>query len=163
MKIKRILILMITLSFFMTIAVTASAHHHDNGDNGGDQPAHHHYSHDYDNDWRHHDQQGDYDSDQWLPFRWHDQRESIREHHHLQPVYGHGWQDRFPDEHAYNWHSDKGFWHNGQYVTDAVLFFDDDGTLVSIGYRANGVFIHFRENHDDGESHDAFFFSLESR
>jgi hypothetical protein len=160
---RKIRIIMITLSMLLAMAVTASAYHH----NDDDQPPPHrnsHYDDHYDHhdnhhdDWRH-EYREDHYSDRSLPFRWHDHRDYMEKHYRLERIDDRGWHDRFPGEHAYRWHSNSGFWHHGDHVTDAVLFFDNDGRLISIGYRSNGVFIHFREDNRFSECHDEFFFS----
>ncbi len=113
---------------------------------------------DDDSNWRR-THYGDYESDKYLSFRWHDRYDSMREHHHLERMYDHEWERRFPGSRAYRWHSDQGFWHHGHHVTDAMFFYNSNDELTSIGYMANGVFIHFREDHESYENHDSFFLS----
>jgi hypothetical protein len=143
---RKVLSLLLTLSVLMLMSVTASAHdwHNDPYDNDS------HWVH------RHHN---DAESERGLPFAWHEHLNSMREHHHLERVYDREWNDRFPGLHAYRWYGHEGFWHHGHYVKDAVFFYDENDELVSVGYMADGVFIHFREDHESYENHDSFFFS----
>lgn len=119
-----------------------------------------HFNHRYreGGDWQrtHHQ---DFSGEQGMPFRWHEHREGIR-HDRFEPMHDHEWESRFPGQHPHRWHSDEGFWHHGHHVNDAVLFFDDNGELVSVGYVVDGVFVHFREDHECYESHDSFFMSF---
>jgi len=134
--------LIIAFLTLMLVPVIASAHdwHYDN-----------------DNSWQrtHH---GDYQTESQLPFKWHERFDAVENHRQFEPIRDREWERRFPGLHAYRWHG-PGFWHHGHYVDDAVVFFDDNNELVSIGYMADGVFIHFREDHDVFESHDSFFVS----
>jgi len=143
---RKILSLLLALSVVMLMSVTASAHDWHNGP--------------YDNDksWvhRHHN---DTESERRLPFSWHEHLFSMAEHHHLERVYDREWDHRFPGLHAYRWSSQEGFWHHGYYVKDAVFFYDENDELVSVGYMHDGVFIHFREDHESYENHDSYFFS----
>ncbi|MCE5285632.1 MAG: hypothetical protein LLG02_07275 [Pelosinus sp.] len=95
-----------------------------------------------------------------LPFAWHERYDSMRERHHLERIENREWEQRFPGLHAYRWSGREGFWHNGHYVKDAVLFYDQNHELVSVGYMANGVFIHFRDDHRSFENRDSFFVSI---
>lgn len=156
---KKMLFLIITLSVFMLMSVTASAHgwqDDNNRDDNHHRDRHHHYSDD--SGW-HRTHDNDYRSERDLPFRWHDSYRSMYRQHHLERIYDRDWNDRFPGSHAYRWHNDQGFWHHGHYVTEAVFFYDDNDELISIGYMADGVFIHFREDHESYENHDSFYLS----
>lgn len=141
---KKLLILSVALAVLMLTSLTASAH-----DWG---------SYENDSNW-HHSRHTDIEAERGMPFGWHDSYESMREHHRLERIHDREWEHRFPGLHAYRWNGHEGFWHHGHYVTDAVLFFDDNNELVSVGYMADGVFIHFREDHETYENHDSFFIS----
>lgn len=158
---KRMLILIIALSVLLVSSVTASAanRHHDND-------RHNHHNNDSRNhSWYSNHQtwrasyHNDYEAERHLPFKWHDRHSVIRERHHMERIYDGEWSNRFPGAFAYRWYGNGGFWHHGRYVTDAVLFFDGDDRLISIGYMHNGVFIHFRDDNEVYENHDSFFIS----
>jgi hypothetical protein len=145
---KRVLILVLTLSMLLIMSMTANADswgfYYNSGDN-----------------WRqtHHD---DATSEGGLPFRWHQNRAAWSGHTQLKVIYDRRWTDRFPGSHAYRWHDDVGFRHHGHMVRDAVFFYDDNDQLISVGYWANGVFIHFRADHSCYESTDSFFVEVQS-
>jgi hypothetical protein len=134
--------LIIVLLTLMLVPMPASAHdwHYDN-----------------DSQWQR-THNNDFSSENQLPFRWHNRFEAMDNHRRFEPINDREWEHRFPGQHAYRWQG-PGFWHHGHYVTDAVVFFDGNNELVSIGYMADGVFIHFREDHQVFESHDPFFSS----
>ena len=111
------------------------------------------------NKW-HRTHYNDIDSERGLPFVWHEHYDTMRGNHHLERVYDREMDYRFPGLHAYRWLGHEGFWHHGNYVKDAVFFFDKNNEMVSVGYMANGVFIHVRENHESYENQDSFFFAL---
>jgi hypothetical protein len=100
----------------------------------------------------------DYEAERGLPFRWHDHYEAMRVSYHMERIHEVEWGHRFPGTIAYRWHG-PGFWHHGHYVTDAVFFYNGNGELVSVGYMVDGVFIHFRDDHECYENHDSFFVS----
>lgn len=148
---RRLLILIVTLSVLMMISVTASAAH------GHKDRGNHH-----NNKW-HRTHYNDVDSERGLPFVWHEHYDSMRGNYHLERVYDQEMDHRFPGSRAYRWSGHEGFWHHGNYVKDAVFFFDKNDEMVSVGYMANGVFIHFRENHESYENQDSFFFAWFNR
>lgn len=113
---------------------------------------------DRDRNW-HQTHHNDIESERDLPFAWHERYDSMREHHHLERVYDRGMEHRFPGLHAYRWSSHRGFWHHGNYVEDAIFFYDRNNELISVGYMHDGVFIHFRDDHESYENHDSFFLS----
>ena len=162
---KRIVMIIITLSVLMMMSVTVSARDEQRNDNDYWR-AHHrnsqnwHYDHRYSNDrsW-HNTHRRDYNSERDLPFRWHDHYNSIQERYHMGRIHDGEWDNRFPGVHAHRWHGKDGFWHHGHYITDAVFFFNDDDQLVSIGYMLDGVFIHFRDDNECYENRDSFFYS----
>jgi hypothetical protein len=143
---KKTMIMILTLSVLLSLSVTASAHDWQND---------RHYNNDA--SWRntHHN---DYHSERGMPFSWHTRYHSMRDRHHLQRIEHRDWDRRFPGLRAYRWNG-EGFWHHGHYVSDAVLFFDRDNELVSVGYMHDGAFIFFREDHQSYESRDSFFVS----
>ena len=156
---KTVLVVMALAILILPVSASARPHH------GGDDHQHkyrsesgHHtnYNHRYHDDrqWRHsrHEADSRYDN----PFDWHEHYQNIRSRHHLERLDNHEWHHRFPGTVAHRWHSDRGFWHRGNHVTDAVFFFSEDNRLVSIGYVANGVFIHFREDSNCYENSDSF-------
>ncbi|MBC8014314.1 MAG: hypothetical protein H7X79_01035 [Sporomusaceae bacterium] len=164
---KKVLIIIIALSVLMMMSVTASARdrgrddhdknrqgiHHKNG-----HKSQHNQRYDDDRNWRNTHRE-DHDSVRHLSFKWYDHYDSIQERYVMERIHDGEWEHRFPGVHGRRWHGNNGFWHHGHYVTDAVFFFNDDNRLVSIGYMSNGVFIHFREDHESYENYDSFFFS----
>lgn len=159
---KKMVMLVAALSTLLLLSVTASAHDRDDSYYGDDGRFYHHHRYADDRNW-HRTHRDDYDSEGRLPFRWYARYDSMREHYRLERIYDREWNDRFAGYRAYRWHGDEGFWHHGHYVTDAVFFYDEDDRLISVGYIADGVFIHFREDHSSYENHDSFFFSWWSR
>lgn len=143
---KRLLMLILTISVLMMMSVTASAdHRHKDWEN-------------HDNRW-HRTHHNDEEAERGLPFAWHERYDSMRENYHLERVYDRDMDDRFPGLRAYRWSGHEGFWHHGHYVKDAVFFYNSNDEIVSVGYMADGVFISFRENHESYENHDSFYFS----
>jgi hypothetical protein len=142
---KRVLSLVLTLSVMLLMSVTASAQHDWQNDR--------HY--DNDSNWQH-THHRDVQSDNQMPFRWHEHYQSLRDHHHLERVYDRDLSHRFPGLQAYRWRG-QGFWHHGHLVSEAVLFFDEDNDLVSMGYMSDGAFIYLRDDHEVYENHDSFF------
>ncbi|AIF52816.1 hypothetical protein [Pelosinus sp. UFO1] len=143
---KRIVMLILTISVLMMMSVTASAAH-GHKDRGN-----------HDNGW-HRTHHNDVEAERGLPFAWHERYDSMRGNYHLERVYDRDMDDRFPGLRAYRWSGHEGFWHHGHYVKDAVFFFNTNDEIVSVGYMADGVFISFRENHESYENHDSFYFS----
>lgn len=93
-----------------------------------------------------------------LPFRWYERhRERFDDN---ERIYDREWDRRFPGLRSYAWHAKPGheFWYRGHKVANAVLFYDSDDELVSVGFMNNGAFIFIR---DDGgyRNHDSFFIS----
>lgn len=144
---KKTILLVLTLSFLMLMSVTASAH-----------DWHNNSPYDHDGNW-HRTHQNDSEPERGLPFAWHEHYKSMSKHYHLERIEDREWAHRFPGLHAYRWSGHNGFWHQGHYVKDAVLFFDEHNELVSVGYIADGVFIQFRDDHESYENHDSFFIS----
>lgn len=144
---RKPLLLILTLSLMLAMSVTASAHdwHHDS-------------PYDHNRHWQH-TRHNDIRAEKELPFAWHEHVKAMKEHYRLERIEEHEWSQRFPGLHAYSWHGDEGFWHNGHYVQDAVFFYNDRHELVSIGYMNNHTFIFFRDDHESYENHDSFFFS----
>jgi hypothetical protein len=142
---KRQWIVMAGLSTFMLTCATASAYDWDDERYKNNQH------------WRHVHHDRNYE--RRLPFTWHERYDAMREHHRLARIHDQEWAHRFPGLHAYRW-SGQGFWHNGHYVKDAVFLYDDNDELVSVGYMANGAFIHFRDDHRSFENKESFFISF---
>lgn len=97
------------------------------------------------------------------PFAWHAHRDRFyRPGHRLEPIYDADWRHRFPGLRPYRWQDlrGSGFWYQGRYVRDAVMFYNDDDELVSIGFMHNGAFLFIRDDDNDFESRDSFFFSF---
>lgn len=143
---KRIVMLILTISVLMMMSVTASADHR-HKDRGN-----------HDNGW-HRTHRNDVEAERGLPFAWHERYDSMRGNYHLERVYDRDMDDRFPGLRAYRWSGHEGFWHHGHYVKDAVFFYNSNDEIVSVGYMADGVFISVRENHESYENHDSFYFS----
>ncbi|MDR3565474.1 MAG: hypothetical protein P4N59_29120 [Negativicutes bacterium] len=143
---KKARIVVIALTGLMLLAATASAHDWQND---------RHYEND--RNWQH-THHNDAQAEKGMPFNWHERYDSLRGHHRLERVEGREWENRFPGLRAYRWNG-QSFWHHGHPVSDAVLFFDENDELVSIGYMSDGVFIYFRDDHEAFENHDSFFVS----
>lgn len=100
--------------------------------------------------------------DDRMPFRWGDHRSEFR-NHRMEAMHDGRWEHRYPGLRGYHWRGygddHRGFWHNGRYVNDAVVFFDRHERFSGYGYMRDGVFVHVRE---DGcsEDRDAFFLFL---
>ncbi|VBB05427.1 Hypothetical protein LUCI_0636 [Lucifera butyrica] len=151
---KKTLFLLLTV-FLLSLSSPVSAQYYDYDHDRG----HHH-------DWSarayHH---GWYRTDYApVPFRWHERR-AFFPPGHMARVYDQDWVDRFPGLHAYRWENrySDAFWYRGRRITDAVLFYNDDDELVSVGFMHNGSFIFLRDDRNGYESHDSFFFSWWSR
>jgi hypothetical protein len=143
---KRAWVVMAGMSVFMLASATASAHDWQD-------------ERDYNHHWRPvHHRQGYVE--RRLPFSWHERYDSMRERHRLERINDWRLEHRFPGLHAYRWSGREGFWHDGHYVRDAVMFYDADDRLVSVGYMKNGVFIHFRDDHRIFENRDSSFLSI---
>lgn len=150
---KKTAIALVVLSLFIFTSAVASAKHNWHGHN---QP------YERDSHWKHHSSGRHYE--QSMPFRWHDHRNAFhRQNHRIVRIYDQGWQHRFPDLHAYRWHGHNGFWHDGHYVDDAILFFDGDDELAAFGYFRGERFLMVRYDDEEYESDDSFFFSWWSR
>lgn len=132
------------------------------------QRQHERYWRDGHYDWSHHET---YRHKNWhwierpferrLPFAWHD---SLTEHtlrHYLEALEDHEWYNRFPGLYPYRWHDryGNGFWYRDRYVSDAILFYNEEQQLVSVGFMRDGVFIMLRDDDQDYENRDFFFFS----
>lgn len=149
---KRFAIALIAFSVVFSWTLAASARHDWRGDDqpydrGGHWQHHSHYRHEHGA----------------LPFAWHDRYRQFHWRHHLERVHDREMLHHFPGLHAYRWHGDNGyhhgFWHDGHYVRNAILFFDEDDELVSFGYMANGVFVYVRDDNEVYRNHDRFFIS----
>ena len=151
---KKTVIALIVLSLFIFTSAAASAKHNWRGPN---QP------YERDSHWRHH-APGHRDHDSSMPFRWHDHRNGFHRDCRLERIYDHGWEHRFPGLHAYRWYGhDRGFWLDGHYVKDAILFFDGDDELAAFGYFRGERFLMVRYDDEEYESDDSFFFGWWSR
>ena len=97
-----------------------------------------------------------------MPFRWHERFERLAQNHHrAERIHDYEFGHRFPGLRAYRWHDDhdRGFWHTGHIIKDAVLFYNDSDELVSYGYMRDGVFIVINDDDSTHEHHDSFFLS----
>lgn len=152
---KKLSIILIVMSLLIFTSGVVSAKHNWHGNN---QP----YEHD--RHWKHHPS-GDRHYEHSMPFRWHDHRYAFhRPNYRLERIYDHRWEHRFPGLHPYRWYGhDHGFWHDGRYIQDAILFFDRDEEVVAFGYFRDGTFLMVRQDEAEYESDDAFFFSWWSR
>lgn len=121
---------------------------------------------------RHHDWSDQaYHNDSWqptnyhdkdMPFRWHERHNRfLNSHYRLERIYDREWDHRFPGLRAFRWsgRQGEGFWYRGHRINNAVLFYNHDDELVSIGFRHDGAFIFIRDDHNSFESHDRFFFN----
>ena len=96
-----------------------------------------------------------------IPFTWRQHRDHFyRPGHRIERIYDHRWSSRFPGLVAYKWHDVRGsgFWYQGRYIRDAVMFYNDDDELVSVGFMHNGAFLFIRDDDSGYESRDSFFF-----
>lgn len=148
---KKSIIILLVMSLVIFTSAVASAHHNWNGHN---QP------YDRDGRWQHHS--GDRQYEESMPFRWHDHRGAFQhERHRLERINDREWERRFPDLHAYHWYGHNrhngGFWHEGNYIRDAILFFDNDEEVVAFGYVHDGRFIMVRQDHEIYENHESFY------
>ncbi|BBB90370.1 MAG TPA: hypothetical protein PKA28_12660 [Methylomusa anaerophila] len=155
---KKLLLFVVTLSVLLLMSVTVSARDQHNRGHYNDKGRGQYQHYDNNSKW-HRTYHNDYDADKKLPFKWHERYNSMRGRYQLERIQDREWNNRFPGYRAYKWHNNEGFWHHGHYVTDAVFFYDGDDQLISVGYMANGVFIHFRADHDAYENNDSFFLS----
>lgn len=86
------------------------------------------------------------------PPRWGEHRRPF-DGRHMRAIHDRQLEHRYPGLRGYRWHGDgdRGFWHNGRYVHDGIVFFDRDDRMAGFGYMANGVFIFVNEGgyHED--------------
>jgi hypothetical protein len=155
---KRVLALLLAAALVLGMAATALA---------ADRHGHHgrHGRHDRHG---HHDRMGHYDRGRYDHdrgghekfFGWHDHHRTFGRHH-MERIRDRAIERRHPGLHAYRWHGygdrHEGFWHNGRWIVDAILFFNDDDEVVGFGYMDGGVFIYVREG-GGYEEQDPFFF-----
>ncbi len=101
------------------------------------------------------------------PFRWHEPFSSARERfgsfdYRLDRIDDRDWDDRFPGLNCYRWRDQdlfgRGFWYQGERISDCVLFFDEWDQMVGIGFMFNGVFLFLRDDMESYEYNDPFFF-----
>jgi hypothetical protein len=146
---KRLILVLMTLSVLMVGTTTASA------DSWG-----FHYSSGENWNVRFH---SDNDAERGWGFSWRDHFRDMHIRYHMEEVYDREWEQRFPDLHVYRWRDDHGFWHHGHMVRDALFFFNESDELVGFGYWDGDVFVHARADHKVYESHDSFYVSWRNR
>ena len=96
-----------------------------------------------------------YNNDRYRAQHW---RESVLRYEHRQPwtwysrghanrriILDDSWNREFPGLRSYRWRG-PGFWYQGVEYQDVVLFYDDDDSLVSVGFWDNGQFIMIRDD-----------------
>ena len=96
-----------------------------------------------------------YNNDRYRAQHW---RESVLRYEHRQPwtwysrghanrriILDDSWNREFPGLRSYRWRG-PGFWYQGDEYQDVVLFYDDDDSLVSVGFWDNGQFIMIRDD-----------------
>jgi hypothetical protein len=137
-----VMLIMACLITLSSIATVSAAHGHD--------WSHERYHHKHWRQAEHH--YGD------MPFRWHANHDRFRDDYRVVRIHDHRWANRFPGLHAYEWHGDD-FWYGGRHINHAILFYDDDDRLVSVGFNHNGGFIFVRDDDQTFISHDSFFLS----
>lgn len=97
-----------------------------------------------------------------LPFTWYEHRDRFyRPGHRIERIHDNRWSNRFPGLYAYRWQDihGNGFWYQGRYVKDAVMFYNDSDELVSVGFMHNGAFLFIRDDDGGYENRDSFFLS----
>lgn len=146
---KRLVMLILAL-FVLSLCAAAAAKPH--------QP-NHHRPHDK---WSH----PTYQKHNWRkfdyrpsPFSWYQHRSHYSPHRYrMEYVNDWEWHKRFPGLRAYKWRDDgPGFWYRGQRIRDAVLFYNDNDELVSLGFMHNGLFVFIRDDDRGYDSNDSFF------
>jgi len=100
-----------------------------------------------------------------MPFKWHQKFDHYSPHYHMEPIYGHEWNDRFPGLHLFRWQDRRGegFWYRNQRIVDAMMFYDDSDELVSIGFVHDGIFVMLRDDEECYENNESFFLSWWNR
>ena len=143
---KKPILLLLALVVMMSTGTVSANDRHDVDHRGGKwQPAD-----------GNHPSYGDHRN---MPFSWHEKRDHMSGDHRLDKIHDKEFRQRFHGLTAYRWHDGRhrGFWHNGHYITQAVLFFDRHGQLIQFGYMHDNVFIVFRADNSRHEHHDRFF------
>jgi hypothetical protein len=95
-----------------------------------------------------------------MPFKWHERRD-MHGNFRMERIYDERMDERFPGLRAYKWHAehDRGFYYQGRYIRDSVMFYNDSDELVSVGFMRNGNFVVLRDDDRGYESRDDFFSS----
>ncbi len=96
-----------------------------------------------------------YNNERYRERHW---RESDHRYEHRQPwnwysrghagrriILDDSWNREFPGLRSYRWRG-PGFWYQGVEYQDVVLFYDDDDSLVSVGFWDDGQFIMIRDD-----------------
>lgn len=167
---RKIILLLMALVLAVSASVSASPKDRDDpNDRGQHKKYDQHDQRDRHDKWQH----PTYRSDKWqparhevLPFAWHERRDRIyKPGATVERVFDREWNNRFPGLQAYRWHDNRGqgFWYQGHRIDDAVMFYNDDDELVSIGFMHNGLFLFIRDDDNGFENHDSFFISWWSR
>ena len=74
------------------------------------------------------------------PWAW-----ASRNHAGRQRIMDGNWDREFPGLRSYRWHG-PGFWYRGAEYQDLVMFYDDDDSLVSVGFWDRSQFIMIRDD-----------------
>jgi hypothetical protein len=140
---RRIMLIIVTLILVFSSAASAKPHH----------------------DWS----QREFHHGNWQraehfapPFKWHEPRAYFSPaDYRMKRLHVREWQDRFPGLRAYKWHDKygSGFRYQGSRIKDAVLFYNDDDELVSVGFMHDGDFIILRDDDRAFRSRDSVFTS----
>lgn len=94
-----------------------------------------------------------------MPFRWHEHHDQyVWEHYRMERIHDRELSSRFPGLIMYSWHAhhDRGFWYHGQYIKDAILFYNVLDELVSVGFKDREAFILTRDDHRTYKTYDSF-------
>ena len=143
---KKLLLMFLALSV-LTVSSTVSAHERDQNQKNRNEKEHR---------WEYDRHSHDRD----IPWQWNERREHFSAtDHRLERVTDRDFNHRFRGLKAYRWQNPhhKGFWYNGHYIKDAVLFFDRSDKLVRIGYMDDGVFVVVHADQSCHDHRDPFF------
>ncbi|WP_156478558.1 hypothetical protein [Anaerosporomusa subterranea] len=168
---RKIILLMLVL--VVAFSATASAKPHDHWkDDDRSYRSERHDKHDRNDRYEKRNSRWDhpsYRNNSWrktqhaaLPFTWYEHRDRFyRPGHTIERIHDNRWSNRFPGLYAYRWQDihGNGFWYQGRYVRDAVMFYNDSDELVSVGFMHNGAFLFIRDDDGGYENRDSFFLS----
>jgi len=156
-------LLAMTLSALLVLSVNASADARPNKDRDDDYRSQRQHERHQQDQRGNEPQRHDNGVKRGMPFQWQEHVSTHQQHHYMNRIDDHEWNNRFPGLRSYRWSGQEGFWHNGRYVQDAVLFYDQSDCLTSFGYMNNGVFILVNQDNDGHQDNDSFFFAWFNR